>query len=398
MKNRVLLVDGGSRAVGGLQHALRLEDWQTEVAGDGGEALAVLAARPCDIVVADRHVSDMRGTDLLRQVEERFPGTVRMLLSPGPSDLPVSSVGSVHQLLRDPCDAVEFRRAARRGERLEQMLREERLRRMVERIRVLPSLPDLYVRIQRELASPDPSLARVGAIVARDPAMTARILQIVNSAAFGARVEIRDPVQAVTYLGTDALRSLVLTTKVFDKLRDEARAGLPFERLREHSYRTAVLARRIALLERCPREVVELVFTGALLHDVGQLVLAVHLGEPYRNVHELARTNAVALHVVETETFQVSHAEVGAYLLGLWGLDDALFETVLFHHRPADAPPGIALPLGIVAGADAIEHADAEDAIPDTDPGALRELLPDADERLARWKELLRGLDGLEPS
>jgi len=94
-------------------------------------------------------------------------------------------------------------------------------------IRSVPTLPSLYLKIVDELQSDDPSIRKVGEIVAQDIGMTAKILQVANSVAMGLRVSISDPVQATVHLGTDLVKSLVLVVKVFESFEDVEVARLP---------------------------------------------------------------------------------------------------------------------------------------------------------------------------
>lgn len=364
MKNRVLLVRDEHEGTLGLRTALTSMDaeWETALVENGRSALDHLEANPCDIVVTSSRIADMLGTDLLDRVKERFPTTVRMLVSQKSDwDSDLQSPGSVDQILSHRADSCEFRRAMERATRLRTLTDDPRLRRIVEQVRVLPSLPSLYMQVVDEMNSEDPSIGRVGEIVSHDVAMSAKILQLVNSPAFGTRNRISNPAQATVFLGLDLIKGLVLTVKLFDRIREHSLPSFPFEELWEHSFRVGSYARLIAKDAGCSRVELDLCFTSGLLHDLGKLIFVSNLAESYLNVHEIATSNEIPLHVIERETFGTTHAELGAYLMGLWGLDQEIFDAVLFHHGPVELDDAPFLPVDAVFVANAIDRTAGDD-------------------------------------
>jgi len=133
----------------------------------------------------------------------------------------------------------------------------------------------------------------------------------------------------------------------------------------------------------------DLTFQAALLHDVGKLVLAANLPEEYARALEIANMPGGDPIAAEREVFGHSHAEVGAYLIGIWGLPDPLVEAVAFHHRPGDAPGAGMSPLAIVHVADLLAHHSDDGVAREPDGGflAARGLV----EVTGRWAEVARG-------
>jgi HD-like signal output (HDOD) protein len=111
-------------------------------------------------------------------------------------------------------------------------------------------MPLLYARILEELGSPDASMAGVAAIIEQDPGMTAKLLQLVNSSFFGVFGHILNVNEALVMLGMDVIRTLVLTMEVFSSLNIQALAVIDADRIRDHSVKTAAIARQIAGLEK----------------------------------------------------------------------------------------------------------------------------------------------------
>jgi HD-like signal output (HDOD) protein/ActR/RegA family two-component response regulator len=362
MKSRILFVDDEVRVLQGLQRMLRplRDEWEMEFVESGPQALEVMDARPVEVVVSDMRMPGMTGADLLEIVKARHPDVVRLILSGQSSEEAVlKSVGPAHQFLAKPCDANLLKATIRRACGLRDLLADPKMVRLVSQVGRLPSPPDLYVRLVGELRSANPSLRRVAEIVASDVGMTAKVLQMVNSAFFGFRRHISEPQHAVSLLGLTIITSLVLSVQVFTQYDGAKIRAVHLAGLMDHSLAVATLARAIADAERQPQGMLDNALIAGLLHDAGKLVLAVRLHTEYRRVVESCA--AAGGHVWEAEraAFGSAHAEIGAYLLGLWALPHAIVEAVAYHHIPrACAHTGFAA-LTAVHVADTLVH-DAE--------------------------------------
>jgi HD-like signal output (HDOD) protein len=218
---------------------------------------------------------------------------------------------------------------------LRDVLANEQLKRLASRISCLPSLPALHVKLTEELRLDEPSLDRVGQIISEDLGMTTKILQMVNSAFFRLPQPVSDARQAAAYLGLANLRSLVLSLQVFSQFDQHSVQQFSIEDLAQHCRTTGLRARRIAELEHSDQKVEEQYFLAGLLHDVGKLILAAGLPEQYTRLLERARQTGQPVRELEALEFGATHAEVGAFLLGLWGLPNPVVEAVALHHRPA---------------------------------------------------------------
>jgi HD-like signal output (HDOD) protein len=186
--------------------------------------------------------------------------------------------------------------------------------------------------------------------------MTAKILQLANSAFFGLRRRIADPSEAVQHLGLDTLKSLVLAIHVFSKFEGMGNVDFPVAKLWRHSFRTAAMARRIAQLEQGEKKLVDESFTAGLLHDLGRLILVANLPEQYEQAATLVKRDGFRLIEAELATFRVTHAEVGGYLLGLWGLPVSIVEAAVFHHHPDRCQTRTFAPLTSVHISNVLEH------------------------------------------
>jgi putative nucleotidyltransferase with HDIG domain len=358
MKRRILFVDDEAMVLQGLQRMLRSkrDDWDMQFASGGSEALAALADQPADLVVSDMRMPGMSGAQLLREVSLRYPQTVRFILS-GHSDteLVLQCVGTAHQFLSKPCDAETLKTAIARAFALNDILQETGLRQLVTQLASVPSPPAIYNRLREQLALPDASVEKVGRIIGDDPAMTVRILQLVNSAFFGLSRKICSPTEAATLLGMETIKALVLWTHIFSGQSSPDLRRLADE-VSRHSLLTAQLARQIIEWEEGDNQTKESAMTAGLLHDVGKLVLAFNSPAQYRKATLLATRERISPWEAESRIFGTTHAEVGAYLLGLWGLPFDLVEAVAFHHAPSRGGNRAVSGLAAVHIADVLQH------------------------------------------
>ena len=357
MSIRILFVDDDQAVLDGLRRMLRDEpDWDMRFALSGAEAVEMLAEDTADIVVSDLVMPGMDGLELLRSVRDRHPETVRIVLS-GHADLESSMklTGVAHQYLSKPCEPDVLRDVVRRASGLRTKLNSPVLVGLISGMSRLPSMPALYAEIMGLVRSPDASLAQIARVVSRDPAMTAKVLQLVNSAFFGLRRRVTDPVQAVALLGINNLVALVLGAHIFSKMHRAAAAGIDLDRTYNETLRVATAAKEIARAEHRSRDQQGEYYLAGILHDSGRLVLAANLPDKYAAVME--RDPDVSISEAELAVFGATHEEVGAYLVGLWGLPDLVVEAAAFHHEPSEAPTRIFGPLAAVHVARAVVDA-----------------------------------------
>jgi len=360
MKKRILFVDDEVLVLEGLQRMLRplRVEWDMVFVDSGIKALQLMGQSPFDVIISDMRMPGMNGAELLAEVLKRFPKTVRLVLSGyADRDLILKCVGSTHQYLSKPCRPEELKAAVTRASNLEQSLKDQNLRQLVSRLDRLPSIPSLYVQIVEKLQDPEIGVDQIGDIVAKDMAMTAKILKLVNSAFFGLGRQISSPSDAVSYLGMETIKSLVLSVHAFSQFSSVKLGEFSIDALWLHSQHTAGLAKEIARIEEAEHKLLDDCFVAGLLHDTGKLILASNFPIEYNQVLETDRAGRVALLAAEERAFGANHAEVGGYLLGLWGLPVPVVEAIALHHQPGMSPGLAFSPLTAVHAADALIRA-----------------------------------------
>lgn len=359
MKSRVLFVDDEQNILDALRrmfHDMRGE-WDMAFALGGREALALMAERPFDVVVSDMRMPGMDGAALLAEVRGFYPQTVRIILS-GHSDqeMIMQTVKPAHQFLHKPVQAEELKRLIRRAVRLKSIFLDDAAKSVISKIDSLPSAPRIYLELLGELAKDTCSANSVADLISQDVGMSAGILKLVNSSFFGQREHISSIVHAVTLLGTEIIKSLIIYLDFFTKFNKAAFPDFDLEMLWGHSLTTGLFARTIAVAEGAPDSLTDECHIAGLLHDVGKLVLAVNFEKQYVQVLARCREENRTVWEMERQLLKASHAEVGAYLLGLWGLSDQVVTAVLHHHEPANAPAGGFSPLTAVHAANVLAH------------------------------------------
>ncbi len=221
---------------------------------------------------------------------------------------------------------------------LKELLEQEELLALISKMEGLPSLPAIYNELMELLQTPDSSMTQVGRIIAKDLAMTAKILQLVNSSFYGITSTIDSPNLAVNLLGLETIKALVLNIHIFSNVSEQESADFGLNTLWSHSTNTAKIARMLAKDEGLSRQIIEAAYIGGLLHDVGKVVMATCFGIIYKEVVNAADFEKRMLCTVEKEILRADHTKVGAYLLSLWGLSDTIVESVAYHHDPHEAP------------------------------------------------------------
>ncbi len=291
-----------------------------------------------DVLVLDLRTPEVNGIELLQKVMDRYPRVVRVIIA-GSSDqeLVLKTIRSNHQIIAQPFNPHSLKGVIDRSCQLREIIKNEGLKRFVAGIKQLPSLPSLYQQIMDELQSPRVSVKRVADLIAQDVTMTAKILQLVNSAFFSLPQKVVNPHQAAVLLGINILKGLVLHVHIFSSFKLDPRIKeFSIQGLSKHSLLVGKLAREIVLTETNVRSMEEDALIAGLLHDIGKLIL---LQDPERYNQVLAHSQERSCDhfQAEYEIMGASHAEVGAYLLDLWGMPEPVVQAIAFHHNPSKA-------------------------------------------------------------
>jgi len=392
----VLFVDDEPLLLQGLKRMLRgeREAWTMRFATSGREALSLLEREAFDALVTDLRMPGMDGEQLLNTVKEHHPHMVRIVLSGEMNQASnIKAVRCAHRYLAKPCDAETLKSTLSQVFALRRWVDDHRLKELLARLESLPSLPEAYAELLAEIQAPNSSFRKVGDLIARDVGMTAKVLQIVNSAFFGLSRRILNPQDAVAMLGYDTLKALVLSTKIFSQFDAKRVRCLDLNALWHHSMNTGLFARSIGVGEKLPRTAQDEAFTAGILHDVGKLILAHNFPETYADVIMRSRAQQRPTAELEQECFGASHADIGAYLLSLWGIGEEVVSAVVSHQCPQRIPAASRV-LAVVYAANGLEHmlsgTPGDEAAAAVDPEILKQL--NVAERFGAWEKTCRGI------
>lgn len=331
---RILFVDDEQSILDGLRGRLyhQRKDWKMEFALGGETAIMACEQAPFDLIVTDLRMPGMDGGKLLEMVGQRWPQTVRIVLSGySEQEQTMRVVRYAHQYLAKPCEPRQLENVIERCLKLQELLHGDSVRALVGRIGNLPAVPQTYAKLCDAMTQPDVSAEEVAKIIGKDMAISARLLQMVNSAFFRLARRITKIEQAVTYLGFAAIRNLVMSMEVFSQFkRNETLADFDPAKLQHHANLVSAAAR--ALTVKTP--LADDALLAGLLHDIGYLILVQECPKEFAAAVEESRQTGQPLHEVERRHFGASHAQIGAYLLGIWGLPYPIIEAVAHQNRP----------------------------------------------------------------
>jgi HD-like signal output (HDOD) protein len=356
---RVLLVDAAPAALSQLQQALQQQrsQWDTVAAASAAAALASLAQKRFDAIVCDIGAPTMDGAQLLAQVRDRHPNVVRLCLSDTvDGDAFLRAVPVTHQFLSKPCNVENLCDVLERICSLRDILQHPAIHALIGNLKALPATPQTFQALSDAIAKPNAHAADITQIVSQDTVLSVKVLQLANSAFYRRGAPVTSIQAAISYAGLEMIKSLALSACVFSALDASPAAVSRLQDLQGRSLRKAHFARMLLRESRHAEEA----FTAALLLDIGQAVLALSAPEKFEQMIELARSTGRAWHEVEREVFGAAHPEVGAYLLGLWGLPLDLIEAVAHHHTPSRVQHANTSVLAAVHVADAIVDATAD--------------------------------------
>ncbi|MCG8525031.1 MAG: response regulator [Opitutales bacterium] len=335
---------------------IKAPDWRIQTAKDGPEALEVLEKETPEIVVSDMNMPGMDGMNLLQNVKQKHPSLIRFILSgqPGQGEI-LKSVGVAHQFLNKPVKMEELFHALELSRSLYRRVQDPKLQEMISNVGTLPTPRDVYFKISKMLEDPELELGDIAQVISEDASISAKILQLVNSAYFGFSSRMDSIADAVGTLGIENIRSLILIIGVSCTKNEEIEPFFDVGAFGRHSLEVGKLCRTIGKMKGLKGREIESVFTAGLLHDIGKLVIVDHHLDTYRE-RCFAKEQVEKPHLeVEESGFEKNkHPLVGAALLALWGMPAKVVNAVAYHHEPSETDSHLA---AIVHLAESITNA-----------------------------------------
>ncbi len=370
MLKRILFVDDNAMVLDIYRKVFsrKGDGWQCFYANDAMSAIDILDFSAIDIIITDLDMPMYNGAQLLNLVREKHPGVTRIVFSGSRSvKQNMQTVNCAHRFIAKPNTIGDLERMIEKIYHLYRQLVDQKTRAIINGIDRLPALPSVYLDLLEEFSSPDYSLKRVGELISSDIGMTTEILKMANSAYFGLNESVSSAQQAVTLLGGNIVKGLILTAHISRSFTKDEQQVFSVESWENHSLLCGIFCQVIAQYEKKSIKDQETAFVSGILHDVGRIILATSFPEKYRRVLDIAGATHQYLQDVEKQVINATHSAVGAYLLGLWGLPDQVVELVAVHHNPSNYTgdnPEMAL---ILHAADILTY----ELVPEFNPGGL---------------------------
>jgi putative nucleotidyltransferase with HDIG domain len=319
-------------------------------------AAAAVEKHPCAVVVANYNLPDGSGPELLNRLRASNPKTVRFIAAdPALKDQVMSQVLGGDLFLPLPYEYANFKPAIEHSQ-VDDYGMSDNVRDLVARIRTFPTIPSLYLEVVNALKNTNATTDEIGAIIARDMSMTTKLLQVLNSAYFGLPRTITDPTEAVSILGFETVKSLIVAVKLLNQYDKIKPAYFSMDNIWRHSNNVARTARVMALLETDDPVCSATAYTAGLMHDLGKVILAANFDDQYNKAHCIARKQRIPLWKVEKDIFGATHGEIGAHLLALCGMSPDVVKVAALHHEPIHSGDAVFTPLTAVHVANALEY------------------------------------------
>jgi len=337
-KPHILFVDDEPNILQGMRRGLhsRRKDWKMSFALGSHKALEVLNDQSIDIIVTDMRMPEMDGAELLAKTCQLSPDTARVVLSGYSKDeMTLRAVGPAHQYLAKPCDFDILTSTLERLINLRKEINNKQIRSLITGMQILPSLPQVYEKLINELENPASTNTSIAAIIAQDLGLKSQILKVCNSAFFGLPQHVNNLETAVSLLGLNTLRSMVLLNGIFKKTEMSQTSQSIMKKLCSNSLQIASIAQLIGKKSNLDTRTCDFISCAGTLSHIGSLIIATIWPDDFLKAIEMAEVNNSAIDQYEREIIGVDHAAIGAYFLGLWGFPLEVCEAVAFHHRPA---------------------------------------------------------------
>ena len=335
MKLNILLIDDNENISSQIKQLLITIKIEGEFfyCKNGNDALSIMEQHYVNIVISDIQSQQIDGEELLDIIKNKYPSTIRIALyeEDNEMDLLLKTIVSAHKYISKPIKPEKFRTLILDAKQLYDILENENLRSIINKIDKFPLLPQTYLDIEEEIKKDDFSLQRISKIVQSDIIITTRILQVINSPFFGLPQDVTDIGQAVNLLGITMIKSLILYVQIFSSYEGNMRVEKLHREIWDHSLKVASNAKLIVSNLGVKTET-ETAYVTGLLHDIGKIIVINNEDYIYE-ILELMKLKNIEYNDAEKEVLGTTHAEIGAYLLSLWGLPKIIIDSVLNHHN-----------------------------------------------------------------
>lgn len=336
MDKTILLVDTDEKIRIKLARVFTEAGFGVVVAENADKAWEQLSAHSVELVICDMHLPDVGGHRFLKQVRQRYPSVIRIIMSGfGEGKDVVESLrdGSARMYVVKPWDERKLLTEVMNLVRLGDMFKSRQLLDVFNNMKELPALPETYTKICG-LIEEEAGIEAIAKVVEQDQTIAVKLLQVANSVYYSMNTgSVR---QAIVFMGLTNLKTIVLGLTVMKQLEGLQGGFFSKEVLWEHADRVNRITHQ--LFNRClGRPMKDSEATAGLLHDIGRVLLLKDYSRSYAGVAKAAFGNREStFRETEKSLMGISHDEVGGFLLNWWSLPQPIVEAAMFHHDPAN--------------------------------------------------------------
>ncbi len=355
---KVLFVTADLETINGLQK-LQLdcdESLEFFFTKSKDEVIKIISEKNIAIIVTDSRISKINKSELLNIIKENFPKTFRIcLLSDTQKIKEIHLLKNVHRTVKLPLDYSSLLKTLNELNKLIKHNIDALLIEKINGLGTIPILPDIYLRLEKEICMSTFSMYRLAEIIQADPLMVARILHIAHSSFFNIPTGVTNLLQALNFLGVNIVKTLVLYVKIFALKNVCPETQSVLRNIRTHSINVAKLSRTMMEKETSDKNMIELAYISGLLHDVGKIAL-LQLNDKNKQLaysQNIKTTNSVE---TEEKLFDVTHITVGTYILRLWNFQEEIVDAVASHHDSGVLENRVLTSKEIVFIANAFSH------------------------------------------
>lgn len=332
--NKVIYVVDDEPSIKEILVALlqQMGDWEVFGFDTPAEALTRLQTQVPDLVISDQTMPRMLGSQFLGEVQRRAPHALRILLSGHVGEENMDTIGSAHQYVSKPFDFAQFKASLHRLFKAQEAFPDPQLRTLITSLQSLPALPHVYQALMREIDRND--AFQVAQVLAKDPALSTKVIQLANSALFAGDQRATTPMDAVFTIGMSLVQAVALAQPLFARFSHLDHPDVQPDKLWQTSWKIAAGARWIALQQQLGNKQQEDAFLAGLLHTLDLLILTENFPDRVSTAFHTAREHKIPLHEALHQQFNVSPARITAFLLQLWGIDPEVVRAVDCQHLP----------------------------------------------------------------
>lgn len=336
MKTPLLFIEKDENILGNSGKIIsELEkEYQLIIVRNFADALQEIKKNEIDIVFTDLQVDEKNDILLLQNIRANYPH-IFVVLCTTEDRLHVNELFHLsHQIISEPITYEKLKNSFARKKRMSKYLHDGKLMGLINNISELPNLPETYIKIENEIASNNISIYKIAEIISGSVTFTAKIFRIVNSTFFGVEYKVSNVIQAINLLGVNVLKSLLLYDHISTGLIANSQYSKYFEDLWIHCNKVGRLSEQIIYLTLDKDyTMMEQAYIAGLMHDIGKVVMLC-VDEYPKDVFDYMEKHNTRFSNAEYKLYGVSHAEVGAYFLSLWGFSDRSAESVYLHNNP----------------------------------------------------------------